>query len=466
MLSLNVPFLAIQLIQPVVAMPGMLMYLKSRGMGGEGFSGSIKALETLIKQRSGKPLNAFEEGAFQYARDNHVYATDMVEHTAQTQKGPAYYTSKVTQSPAAFMETGTRATVYLSMVHILHEGGHPAKGLYEQAHRMTDMAMTNYGAMEKPAIYNALGPLGSVAYNLKSFGHNEISRWALFAREIPNNRNALPLLTQMATTIAVAGVMGLPFMSQWEDLYDFITKKMGSPRSLALDVLKVSESLGDSLGGKGRHVLSNGLGTLAGMDISKRVGLGDVLPSSASDVAFAGGSKLGQMASSVAGAVARPSEETLKSAAINLAPPFMQGPMDLAWFSKGDMAYSKDPSNLKPVARRNDADKLFKAVGLTGINESVQKQKAYQNQQMDMARADIRKAAMNTLTQDMFRNRPMLQKTLDKYFINGEGDPQTFATEIEKKALGLNLTPAELAVLRSAASTSITKARSLQRRTQ
>jgi len=138
----------------------------------------------------------------------------------------------------------------------------------------------------------------------------------------------------------------------------------------------------------------------------------------------------------------------------------------LAWFSKGDVAYSKDPSNLKPVARRNDTDKLLKAVGLTGIKESVQKTKAYQNQQLDMARTEIRKAAMNTLTQDMFRNRPMLQKTLDKYFIHGEGDPQTFATEIEKKAVGLHLTPAELATLRAAASTSITKARSLQRRTQ
>ena len=467
MLSLNVPFLAIQLLQPIIATPGMVSFLRSRGMSPEGYGGPIKAMQTLHKIRAGKPLNALEEGAFKYAKDNHVYATDMVEHTAQTQKGPAYYTSKATQSPAAFMETGTRATAYLTMVHILHEGGlTPAKGLYEQAHRMTDMAMTNYGALEKPAIYNALGPLGSVAYNLKSFGHNEISRWAMFAREIPNNHNAMPLLTQMATTIAVAGVMGLPFMSQWETLYDYITKKTGNPRSLALDVLKVSESLGESLGEKGKHVLSNGLGTLAGMDISSRVGLGDVLPSHASDVAFAGGSKLGQMASSVAGAIARPSEETMKSAAINIAPPFMQGPIDLAWFSKGDIAYSKDPSNLKPVARRNDTDKLMKSIGLLGINESVQKQKAYQNQQLDMARMEIRKAAMNTLTQDMFRNRPMLQKTLDKYFINGEGDPQTFATEIEKKAIGLHLTPAELALLRSAASNSITKARSLQRRMQ
>lgn len=467
MLSMNVPFLAIQLLQPVIAMPGMLMYLKGRGMDVAGFAGPSKALITIHKMRAGKPLDAIESGALKYAKENHVYATDMVEHTNQTQKGVGYYTSKITQTPAALAETGTRATVYLSLVHTLHEGGlTPAKGLYEQAQRFTDLAMNNYSAIEKPPIYNALGPLGTMAYNLKSFGHNEISRWSLFAREIPRTGNALPLLTQMATTIAFAGALGLPFMAQWESLYDFITKKMGSPRSLTLDIMKVSEQLGASLGEKGAHAFSNGLGALAGVDISSRVGLGDVLPSHASDAAFAGGGKLGQMVGAAAGAITRPSEETLKAAAINLAPPFMQGPMDLAWYTKNNLAYSKDPGNLKPVARRTDTDKLFKAIGLTGIQESAQKQKTYQLGQLDKAYTDIRKSAMNTLTQDLFRNRPMLQKTLDKYFISGQGDPKTFEQEISKKAMFMNLAPNELAILQNAASNSITKAQSLQRRTQ
>ncbi|MFZ2190086.1 MAG: hypothetical protein WAV48_04860 [Candidatus Magasanikiibacteriota bacterium] len=467
MLSLNVPFLAIQLLQPMLAMPAMMSFLRGRGMDASGVGSGAKAMATLLKLRTDKPLNSMESGALKYAKDNHVYATDMVEHTNQTERGVGYYVGKITQSPAANIETGTRAAVYLSLIHALHEGGlSPAKGLYEQAHRFTDLAMNNYSQMEKPPIYNALGPIGSMAYNLKSFGHNEISRWSLYAREIAKNGNAAPLLVQMATTIVFAGAMGLPFMSQWEALYDFITAKTGHPRSLALDVIDVSASLGKSLGEKGKFAFSNGLGTLAGVDISSRVGLGDVLPSHAADVVFAGGGKLGQMVGSVAGLVMKPSEETLKSAAINLAPPFMQGPMDLSWYSKGDLAMSKDVGNLKAVARRNDADKLFKAIGLMGINESSQKQKTYQLSQLDKAYTDIRKTAMNTLTQDMFRNRPMLQKTIDKYFVNGQGDPQTFQQEIQKKAMDLNLSPSERAMLKEAASNSITKARSLQRRMQ
>ena len=468
MLSMNVPFLAINLLQPILATPGMVSFLGSRGMDtGASFKGAVKAMEALVQLRDGKPLSELNFLAEQYAKKHHVYATDMVEHTNQTRKGVGYYANKITQSPAAYIETGTRAVMYWSLVHIMHEGGlTPKSGLFEQAHRMTSNAMNNYGAMEKPAIYNALGPLGSAAYNLKSYSHNEMGRLAEYAREIPNNHNGKPLLLQLASTIVFAGVLGLPFMAQWTAIYDTITEKLGSPRSLTLDVISMSEQLAKNLGEKGQYVLSHGIFAAAGVDASTRIGQANLLPHTPSDVAFAGTSKLGQMASGVGSFVKKPSEETAKSLAYQLSPNILQGPEDLAWFSKGDMAYSKDPSDLKPVARRNATDKLVRSIGFTGINESVQKQKAYQNQQLDMARMEIRKAAMNTLTQDMFRNRPMLQKTLDKYFINGEGDPQTFATEIEKKAIGLSLTPSELALLRSAASNSITKARSLQRRMQ
>ena len=39
--------------------------------------------------------------------------------------------------------------VYMGLVSMLHESGlTPKNGLYEQAHRFTDMAIVNYGALE------------------------------------------------------------------------------------------------------------------------------------------------------------------------------------------------------------------------------------------------------------------------------------------------------------------------------
>jgi len=471
MLSLSPAFLTLQLIQPITAMPAMAAFLRGRGgatgLTGFGYANMAEGSLALIKDQLGQKLDPVMAGAIKYAKDNHVYATDMVQHSTQISKGVEYYTSSIAQAPAAALETGTRSMVYMGLVSMLHEAGlTPKKGLYEQAHRFTDMAMVNYSALEKPAIYNALGPIGSLAYNLKSFGHNELSRWALFAREIGNDANAMPILTQMATTIAIAGVMGLPFFSQWEMLYDYITKKMGSPRSLSIDVMEASKEVGKALGPNATYALSHGAPTMLGVDLSTRTGLGDVLPSSAADAAFAGGGKLYEMGKATGRAVLNPSEENLKSAAINLAPPVLQGPMDVAWYQKNGMAYSKNPEKIKPTAVRNDTDVLLKKIGFTGINESAQKQKMYQQAQLDAAYTEFRASAMQTIAQDLFRNRPIDQKTLDKYFKTGQGDPKTFEVELNKMALEQNMSPQDYLLLRQAASSKIPQLRSLQRRTQ
>ena len=467
MMSLSPTFLAIQLLQPVASLPGMVMYLRGKGMDSWAVAGSAKAMGTLYKISTGKPLNAIEKGAVEYAKKNHVYATDMVQHSMDTQKGPLHYTRTITQAPQAHVETGTRASVFHTLVQTLHDGGlTPEKGLYEQAQRFTDLAMNNYSNMEKPMIYNALGPLGSMAYNLKSFAHNEISRWSMYAREIPNSGDAKPLLAQMATTIAFAGLMGLPFYSQWEQLYGFITKKLGEPRSLTLDTMKLSEDVGKHLGPKGAYALSHGMFATVGADISSRIGLGDVIPSSAADAAFAGGGKLVEMGKATGRAMMNPSEENLKSAATNLAPPFLQGVAKDAWYTKGNLGYSIDPTNLKPTAELNDQDRLLGKLGILGINKSVQQTKNYELGQLDREFKGIRDKAMNTIAQDIFRDRAVLQKTIDKYFIDGQGDPKSFEAEVNALATKMNLSPNQLALLRDSASNSITRQRSLMRRVQ
>lgn len=473
MLSLSPAFLGMQIIQAPSVIPAMTALLRGRGLAPKitwlthGMDYFAQAGMTYTKAMMGKELSAVERGALKYAKDNHVYATDMVEHANQIEKGAGYYATKLTQTPAAITEQATRAQVYMTFVHMMNEAGLSAKeGLYEQAQRLTDMSMVNYSAIEKPTFYNSLGPLGSTAYNLKSFTHNELSKWSMFAREIAETGNPAPLLTQMATTIALAGVMGLPFFSQFETLYDYITKKLGKPRSLVLDIQEMSKSLAKELGPTGQFALSNGAPTLLGMDLSTRLGLGDAVPSSASEAAFAGGGKLYEMGKAMGRALLSPSEENLKAAAINLAPPVAQGPLDVAWYQKGDLAYSKDPEKLRPMARRTPLDTKLKEWGLTGINESVQKQSSYQNAQLDKAYTEYRTQAMQTIAQDLFRNRPIDPKTLDKYFKTGQGDPATFERDLQRVATDQNIDPQTAMVLRQAASQRIPQLRSLQRRMQ
>lgn len=473
LLSLNPIFLGMQVLQAPTVLPGITAMLRGRGLAprstwvGQGLGHFTQGGYTLTKAMLGKELTPIEQGALAYAKKNHVYATDMVEHANQTQKGVGYYTTKITQTPAAMVEQATRAQAYMALVHMMDEAGlKPKDGLYEQATHFTDLAMVNYSALEKPPIYNALGPIGSLAYNLKSYGHHQISLWNMLAREVANTGNPVPILTQMAVTIAMGGVMGLPFFSQWETLYDFITKKLGKPRSLALDVMEASKAVGSNLGEKGAFALSHGAPSMLGMDISKRVGLGDVLPSHASDVAFAGGGKLFETGKAVGRAAISPSEENIKAATMQLAPPAVQGPLDIKWYQKGDIAFSKDPTNLRPLVRRTEADILFKKLGLTGIHESTEKEKKYRQDQLDKAYEEYRTTAMRTIAQDLFRNRPIDPKTLDKYFKTGQGDPATFERDLQRMAIQQSMSPQEALLIKQSASQRIPQLQSMQRRAQ
>jgi len=474
LLSLNHTFLALQLMQVPSVLPGLTALLRGRGAAGahtwltQGFDSAAKASMSMAKAViSPEKLSPFEKDAFSYIKKYHVAASDTIEHATQTQKGLGYYTTKITQTPAALLETGTRTQMFLTIAHMLKDNGYTKEtNLFQQADRFTDFAMTNYSAMEKPAIYNAMGPIGSLAYNLKSFGHNEMSRWSMYAREIGNTGNPAPLLTQMATTIALAGIMGLPLFSQWESIYDYITKKLGKPRSLALDVMQLSGQAKSVLGDNGTYALSHGAPSMLGVDVSKRLGLGDVMPSNAADVAFPGGGKIGQMVGSGIDLAARPSEQTAKAFAYNMAPPSAQGPLDVSWYQKGNLAYSKDPNKLRVVAERTPLDTSLKQWGLTGINESVQKERNYRLDQLTKAYAEYRTAAMNDMAQDIFRNKPINAGAIDKYFRIGQGDPQTFERELQQTAISLNMSPQQAAMLREAASQRIPQLRALQRRMQ
>ena len=478
MLALNESFLLIQALQAPTGIPAAVALLRSRGLASKwthltlGLDHFVEAGATLLKDQSGRKISELDRGAIEYAKKNHIYATDMVEHNSRTKADAGYYVSRGLKAPAALIETGTRAQAFLTFVKVLEDGGMKVKdGLYEQAHRMTDQVMNNYSAMEKPPVYNALGPIGSMAYNLKSFGHNELSRWSEYAREIGKTGNPGPLLTQMATTIAVAGAFGLPMYSQFEALYDYITNKLGNPRSLTLDVIKTSEQLAEKLGPDGyekfKNAMSHGLFSTLGADVSKRIGLGDVLPSKASDAAFAGGGKLADMGKTAIGAAMNPDEQHLKAAAMAWSPNVLAGPLKEKWYTDEKGVYSMDPDKKRElITEINDTDRLLKKIGITGINESVKKTKDYQLKQLEKAYQDIRDNALVKISHDMAAGKGISQENIDKYFTNGQGDPSSFENSINDIGTKLNIPRDTLALMKGAASNSVQRSLATQRRVE
>lgn len=434
LLGLNPAFLATNVVQPLVAMPAMNAFLKSRGLDENslmtlGYDSMAQAGFTLIKEKMGK-LSPLEAGAAKYARENHVFGTDLVDTSSVSRKNAEFYLDKTGNFLASNVEAATRQMVYYGFVHMLDKNGMGKE--FGLAQNLTDLAMNNYSPVERPNVFNMLGPVGDLAANLSSFKHNELSRLAMFAREIGKEGTATPLLMQLATGVAAAGVTGSIAFAEADWLYRQITKALGKPDSLTNVAIQFSESMADKT--KNPYAVSHGIFSYMGLDMSKRLGLSDVIPNSVGEALFPGGGKLVDVAGAGLSAVTSPNEMNFKRLAREASPGLVTGPMDREWFSQqtpqGELALNR--RTLEGQVIRNDADKMAKNFGFTGINESVQKQKLWDVEQQRLGYSELRTGIVKKMATQMFTRGNFDEKLIDKY-LEYEGDIKTLETELENR---------------------------------
>jgi hypothetical protein len=476
-------FLAANLIQPFVATPAMTALLHKYGAATHtslatiGYADIAKAYNTFFNSKfNPEKLTSVEREGFEYAKKNHVYATDMIEHANQVRKDSGYYATKISQWAPAKVETGTRAQMYFTLVHIMSEKGMtPKDGLFEMAHRFTDEAMGNYSALERPAMYDNLGPLGGLAANLRTFSHNELSRWSMFTREAVGNKNMLPIAMQMIMTIQVAGLMGLPGVDLADKVYGELTGLFGKRRDLVLDVMKLSKDTSNAVSktvtgtnaNPNKHlVLSNGWATVYGANLTPALGLGNILPTSVPDAVFPGGGQITDVIGAAKDAAKQRNEVSAKVLAYKASPRAFRGPEDVAWFqNKNGVTFNKDAENFHATGQRSERDTELRKWGVSGLSD-IQNNREYRLGQLTMDRTAQRTAAMNIIGQNIMTHAPLDKRAINKYIVEGEGDPQALMQAINQKAIDMNMSPATKAKLMEAASRSIPQQYAAQRRAQ
>lgn len=463
LLGLNPAFWATNVLQPLQAMPGMKAYLVSKGLDasfdfGTGYSYLAQGSLTSMKQALNSGLDAFDKAAIAYADKHHVYGSDLVEHSNRARKDVGYYTDRVGNLAAGAIENTSRRVMFYGFAHMLKQNGMDVKnGLFEAAHNLTDMAMNNYSMVERPPVYNALGPIGDMAANLASYKHNEFSRLALFARQIGENKAARPLLVQLATSVMAAGVTGVVGFAEADWLYKQITRAMGEPDSLTAAIIRASEGLGEAVGG-GKHVLSHGIFSLMGVDMSKRLGLSDALPNSLGEAVFPGGSKLVDIGSAAVNAVRSPTEMNAKRLVREASPGIATGMLDRAWFSK-DTPKGELTSSMKTGeggVYRNEADKAWKTMGFTGINEAVQKQKNFEVEWKSRTYTDMRQRPLSKMRDEIYSSGKVSKETVKDY-LNARGNLKTLEKDLERFAKEQGASKEEIQLMRTTASRSVSQ---------
>lgn len=475
LLSINVPFWITQMYQPLATLPGMSSWLQSKGvdsgaMGFDYFSkGSISAIKRIM---GSEKLSDIEKNAFQYAKDKAVYTADLIDTSTRSRKDAGYYFDKVGSFVSAPLEAGTRFTTFMTYVHMLSDSGITSKdGLYEAAHNLTDMAVVNYSKQERPQAFNALGTVGELGANLQSYKFNELSKIAMFARAAKEDKTLKPIVTQLMMYIIAAGVVGIPGFSELDELYKQLSKTVyKEPKSLTEDVIRVSEKMGNYLNQDtpesqkvSQYLLSHGTFSQFGVDMSKRLGMGDLIPNTFVDAAFPGATRLYSILDSGSQFMIDPSEYNAKLLGREVLPNGMQGPIDRAWFSnntaEGEFGINKkDPSKTGPV--RTSEDKFWKTLGATGINESVQREKLWRVEETDRAYRDIRQSALKKMIKDIHTKDDITEHI--QSYLDANGDPSSLERELTTKLQQGNISAITAAKIKASTAKTITQQKKAQ----
>jgi len=430
----NIGFMAMNLVQPFTSSPAMMAFLKGRGLeksfdAGTGYRYLGDAINTAWNDLNGGTLSPVEKGAFEYAKKNHVYSSDLFDASNKATKDFGHYWDKGIQIGAGAIEMRTRQIAFLSYVKLLHENGMTKeKGLYETAHNLTDLQMNNYSPVEMPKVYTEMlgKTVGSMPANLMSYKHNELSRLAMMVNEIGRSKTAAPLLTHIASSLAFAGVLGTIGYAEADAIVKLISKLNGTPTSLTkilLDNPEIPEQL------------KYGVGSNVGIDLTSRLATGALVPGHVIDAIMPGAGKIVNIATAGAEAIMKPSEFNTKNFVRELAPNSVAGVLDRSWFSKDnakgeEMSISRTTG--KPIGDvRNEADKVWKTLGLTGMHEAKEKSKLWENAQINKWYADKQKSVVEQATKQ-FAMDSTIPKDFATKFIKVQGDPATLESLLNK----------------------------------
>lgn len=140
-------------------------------------------------------------------------------------------------------ENMTRSYVFYSLVNML-EGKVPHDQLFEIAYNATQKGMFDYSMAERPQMYQRLGTIGQMAGSLQTFKHNFLSQRASMRKDMVNGlkegsvKEAVPYLTSTIALLSFAGVMGVPFYHEVDELVKKLTSMFGKQQNIEQIVLK------------------------------------------------------------------------------------------------------------------------------------------------------------------------------------------------------------------------------------
>lgn len=151
--------------------------------------------------------------------------------------------------------------------------GLPSKEASYKARLLTDKAMNVYNSADSAPIFEKMGFIGTGMKPLMSFGLNQLGNVVSYYREAKRG-NQGPLIAYGLVSVAIGGLLSLPFISEYERFRQIAEKFLDVQIPSILEIFSGDESFLDRLeitSQDAKDVALYGVPALSGIDLSSSI---------------------------------------------------------------------------------------------------------------------------------------------------------------------------------------------------
>jgi len=451
---LNAGFLLPNIIQVVNSLPeassiGARLGNKNTTVTGSMMNGAINIV------RRG---NEYWKEAAKYASEQHVAksAIDIDTKDIGTVHG-LRTVDKVWNGPRRAVEESTRMTVFGGFVQIFKDSGYSKAESFKMAADATERSMADYRTFETPMAYSSGGFLGQSAIFLQKYLFNFLNQESGFLSN-KEFKAASGLMAINLVTAGMAGLIGVQTYSAIAALWnDQFYEKTGI-RIPNLKELLIKHKVPD-------WVTYGPASTVLGADLSSRMGMANMVPSSPTEAIFPGMSEIGSTASGVKDLFG----SEWRTGLHKLNPTSTKWITEQAFFSKdgrpgkqipinpttkepvGTMSKNPETGRMEPW-QRDKEDQVWRGLGFRSLNEAKDRDKSYLVTQENLAVAKVEKDIIKAFGNKSYwaKNafeRSAAAKNAAELIKNSGGNPDTIVSKIESELIKQATTPEQRILL-------------------
>lgn len=443
----NWAFTAAQLMQPMqTGLPVLQMAAGRLGMNHYSpvamKNGLVNFMRAGLEDISGKKMDLPDHmrEAYQYAKDRGLLNFSEMERAYEGTKskfGRGF--DKAAEINMKLGEVGTRTPMFMSFVDLLNKAGIENKYALPIAENMVQHSMIDYHQFERPQLYGKLGVVGQFAGGLTTFKHGYMGQQLKLAKEAP--RNPIPLAQSAAAAVALAGISGLPFYDELDNLFGEITDKFFDKRQNIRDTF---------LKNAPEWAKSGALASATDLAMQGKFSSANMVPDSLLKAASPQLEAAGRIIGDAIDLAKNHDDQAFRNLMLSIAPSGAKGFVEDKLSRKDviDPTTGKTKSFLLgreglPVVERTEKDwNVRKWTGMRTNKEALGREETYRNRQEMKADEDAKKKIGLEFKRKIVNDglTPEEASRISKEYIKRKGDPVSLLNSVGQTAMTKQLT--------------------------